>query len=553
MQRRYRALEKLQSLVAAGSLSASDASHRAVQIVESTPQPVRLQEPRLAELSKELLAQAANDTAKAAQVAILQGRLDRLRDEDVRVQSQLQELDTEDPTPKAAALRDVVEFSHVYALFEEYKYLDAFAQLAHISPSTWQRTPHTTQQQLLKSATTVMGHGAVPAQDKMASASSSVMHANFLAYIRTLHYAKVLPPNWIVLPSSVSAMKLASLLAKDATCLLHLLKAQNNAYAESLTISYALAQRDLTEPQVIAPSPALLVAAIETLDYLNLHGSIPLVHQAYRGPPSSEILDCLLRVLVQPRLSRKMARTLSVSITLDLVPIVENGCSAALLQALVTSGLVHDAYGCYLKLHKLSPGARVPTSVLTDMLVAVYKAKQYDQFHLAFDEMWRRGYVVGLHEFRALSAVVPPHVLLSLMGSRDYTNCLAEVHTQASAKDRMLLDLRHLPASIAPSLLWLHVEHLHGLDEGATENVRVLVQKPQAVAALEASLQQHNVPWTTPRRGELVIAAAAVIDYVERQDTQRVKDSVWRMMVLRALGVSSLVLGGVTYMSSSFS
>ncbi|KDO31496.1 hypothetical protein SPRG_04110 [Saprolegnia parasitica CBS 223.65] len=543
MQRRYRALEKLQSLVAAGSLSASDASHRAVQIVESTPQPVRLQEPRLAELSKALLAQAANDSAKAAQVAILQGRLDRLRDEDVRVQSQLQELDIEDPTTlKAAALRDVVEFSHVYALLEEYKYLDAFAQLAHITPSTWQRTPHTTQQQLLKSATTVMGHGAVPAQDKMASASSSIMHANFLAYIRTLHDAKVLPPNWIVLPSSISAMKLASLLAKDATCLLHLLKAQNNAYAESLTISYALAQRDLTEPQVVAPSPALLIAAIETLDYLNLHGSIPLVHQAYRGPPSSEILDCLLRVLVQPRLSRKMARTLSVSITLDLVPIVEHGCSAALLQALVTSGLVHDAYGCYLKLHKLSPGARVPTSILTDMLVAFYKAKQYDQFHLAFDEMWRRGYVVGLHEFRALSAVVPPHVLLSLMGSRDYSNCLAEVHTQASATDPMLLDLRTLPASLAPSLLWLHVEHLrpHGLHDDAKDGLRVLVQQPQAIAALQASLEQHNVPWTSPRRGELCLAAASVLDYLERQDTQRVKDSVWRMMVLRALGVSSL-------------
>ncbi|OQR98490.1 hypothetical protein ACHHYP_08636 [Achlya hypogyna] len=549
MQRRYRALEKLKTLVAAGTLPVSDASHRALQIVETTPQPVRLQDPRLTAISTELLAQAASDPQKAKQIANLRGRLDRLRDEDSRVQKALTQTDLLEETPKANALLDVVEFSYLYALFDQFKYLDAFEQLAAVPAATWQRTPHTTLQQLLKSATTVMGHAAMPAQDKMAAASPSAMHLHFLRFIRTLHDAKALPPNWITLPSAILAMKMASVQAKDASYLLHLSAAQSAAYADSLTIRYALAQRDLTEPTVVAPPPALFVATIQVLDYLDLHAALPGVHQAYRGPLSPEVLDALLRVLVQPRLARPAARALAVSLTLDLVPYLERGCERALLDALLRAGLPDDAYDALLKMHALSPGLRLPGALQTELLVAFYKRRQLDQFHLAFDEMWARGYIVGPREFRRLTAVVPPHVLQSLMGSRDYRGCLTELLAAARVKSPDALDLRAQPAALAPALVQLALDALRPSAVDAADLV-VLVSQPAATAAIKALLAAKGLPCTSPVRGRLVVAADALQEYLEDKDTQRVKDSVWRLMVLRAAGVSSVVAGAVAYWSA---
>ncbi|OQS07625.1 hypothetical protein THRCLA_00389 [Thraustotheca clavata] len=561
MHRRWRSLEKLRTQVLEGAIDALDASHRAVQIVESTPQPFRLQDPRLTSVSKELIEAAKQ---KGVNVANLEGRLDRLLDEDSRVTTKidtLTDVDVDKVDFKTKKLLDVVEFKQLYALLDEYKYLEAFEQLAAISLATWQRTPQSTVQQVLKATSTIMGHSAILAQSKMETSSKSLTHLHFLQFIKTLHTSKTLPPNWITLPTSIFAMKFASMKAKDATYLLHLVKAQNKAYAESMTLRYALAQKDLTEPHVVAPPPQLLIATIDVLDYLDLHQSIPLVQQEYSGRLTKEILTCFLRVLAQPRLPRKMVSTLSVTFTLDLVPYIELRFESALLKALVSSGLIQNAYDTYLRLHKLSPSVKIPGSIQTEILVGFYKRKLFDQFHIAYEEMWSRGYAIQHHEFNLLSSVVPPHVLQSVMGEREYLKCLKDIHIKARIKSeesplpskKGALDLRFMPASICTKLFWLHIDDIlaqRKLGKHVVSDMRIFMNQPQVEDTLKSAIQAQDINCETPNRGEIIIPANELNDFLDRQETQRVKDTVWKLMVFRALGVYSIVVGAATYVTT---
>jgi hypothetical protein len=175
-------------------------------------------------------------------------------------------------------------------------------------------------------------------------------------------------------------------------------------------------------------------------------------------------------------------RMLSAAFCADLRPFVDMHCEQPLIRALVSIGLVEDAYDCYLRLPQNSNP--LPRTLLTDILLAFYRKQARDQFHLAYDEMCSRGYNIGAQELRLLAKVVPSSVLQSLMGQDAYITILREIQIQtatrqrkkanvsAHKKDNMIqdgqttttksLDLRFVPPSLVTKLLWLSLHDLGG-------------------------------------------------------------------------------------------
>jgi hypothetical protein len=298
MQRRLNILKNLKIAVSSGSITAIDASHRALQMLEATPQPVRLQEPKLEQVSHELLTQARMEQTKSnvKSLNVLKGRLQRLQNEDRRLQFQLSasssSVDTHKPRNREK-LHDIALFTTLYTLFDQHKYTQAFEQLTTVPTSAWKRAPHTTQLHILKTATEVLAAQRLPKSHVL-----SAIGTDYLKYIDVLVEAHVLPPNWITQPTSCSGMKAASIYAKDPSCLLELVQAQNRAFRESNTLSYALAQRDLTEPHVLAPPPHVLVTAMDVAARLGFYTHLPHLYRDHAGPMSKDISVALIRHLV---------------------------------------------------------------------------------------------------------------------------------------------------------------------------------------------------------------------------------------------------------------
>ncbi|RHY33629.1 hypothetical protein DYB32_001483 [Aphanomyces invadans] len=620
MQRRLDALEKLKALVDAGTLSPKDATHRALQMLEATPQPVRLQEPRLVKISQELLnmAQNGSDVAGGAlsTSSALHGRLSRLIQEDSRVKDQFkgsdtvqlprtleaskaaalrkmnklqrlkesidnasmppldaarramqtvhsapddiildpralqlvhdiihrvdnqrikdsmhqqlealisssappssqptgQSLDTSSPHPTPDILSDTVHFAKLYTAFDRSHHQVAFDLLAQITPAMWKRTPHANRSQLVKVSS--MG---------IASVNDSVAAQQYLQFVLGVFRAKGLPLNWINQPTAFTAIAAASLQVHDSSTLLILYKSQIREFKRSRSyfarrnssVLSAKPHPTHNNPHVSvqAPTSALFAAVVDTLGALHRQTALPEIIQTFPGPIAQPGLLALLRVLTLPT---SAPHVVQLSASFPLQSFVECQYQAPLLRAMLKVDLVVEALDALLEMHTLgrsSMAKRIPSSVETDILVELYKLKAFDRFHSAYEELWARGYQVGVMEFRALSTVVPPAVLQSMLGRKEYRHCLHEVQRRASRQAQRThevdiatgLDLRAAPESMCAAMLTLHLKAL-----AHPEDVIVFVSAVNQ-PVVEAALAAEGLSFVARHHHQLVVPAQSIL------------------------------------------
>ncbi|KAH9193631.1 hypothetical protein AeNC1_004405 [Aphanomyces euteiches] len=537
VQRHLRELAKLKEAVDAGSLEPIHAAHRAVQRVESLDQPLRLQAPQMLDVCEEFLNGIADKSTKSFER--LQSRFKLLMDEIKRAPAPKPKRDV----PKQPSLADTAHFTKLYSAFDLGQHPKAFDLLNQITPAMWHRTPNANRNQVLKIAASVMS-SAVPNE---ASARQ------FLQFIQAIKSSKGLPPNWIALPTSCAAMSAASIQAKDPAVLLQLYKAHLSLHKRSTGL-FAKTRGADSGLRNVPPSSAMLVAILDTLGALQQQSELPEIIRNFPGTFSQSCLVAMLRVLALPE-SAPFATDIVRSFPLQVF--VDGECQGPLLRTMLKADLVVEALDVLFQLHELgdkSNARRIPWGIQTDILVELYKLRDFDRFHSAFEELCIRDYQVGLHEFRALSSVVPSHVLRDMLGRKEYNICLQEAQRHANRKSQRIenqtmppggIDLRSVPASMCKDLLILHLK----AQEGLSQEVIIFV-KPLEQPVVEAALIGESIDFVAQRQ-KIVVSAQAVESFIERHTNQRLRDFFWKFMALRVGVVYSLVVGGMSALSTS--
>ncbi|RHZ25870.1 hypothetical protein DYB37_001366 [Aphanomyces astaci] len=618
MHRRLGALQKLKALVDTGALSPKDATHRAIQMLESTPQPVRLKEPRLAKISNELLALTLNGSDRAsASTTTIQGRLNRLIQEDMRMEDQFKVSDTvhlpqtveasttaqlrlikkldhlkgciddgslqpldaarramqilrsapndtvldhlaskhlhdilhlvddtrirdsmhqqlealqlipsssppsassappstpSSSLPTPAILGDTVHFAKLYTAFDLGHHRQAFDLLAQITPAMWKRTPHANRHQVIKVSS--MAITSMPHDD-----DHPVAAQHFLQFVQSVFRAKGLPLNWINQPTAIAAVAAASVQVHDSATLLLLYKSQvrdakraKGYFARRATTKSTKSTSNNAHKTILPPSTALFTAVVDTLGALHRQTALPEIIRAFPGSVGHGGLLALLRVLTLPS---SAPHVVQLAASFPLQSFVDSQFQAPLLRAMLKVDLVVQAYDALLHMHTLgqsSVAKQIPSSVQTDILVELYKLKAFDRFHTAYDELWTRGYQVGLLEFRALSNVVPPAVLQTMLGRKEYRQCLQEAQRRASRQAQRShemelaagLDLRAAPDSMCAEMLNLHLKAL-----SRPEDVILFVSAANQ-AVVEAALVADGLSFVARHHHQLVVPAQSV-------------------------------------------